>query len=258
MQLQCLYSFGITYIQNILISKESKGENKTMKKVLAIILALVMVSAASVCVFAASNNFYESPTGRPAPELIIGGNTSEDCFAWLEITGYSDRHLTPDGTRDKMEEAYDQITTAADLTALCGDLGAVADLLDIAHDDLAVSDLFDISWYGCDDHREHGGFEIQLKPEVLDNFVALLHYNNGVWELVSNAEVIGNGDILSFSVDSLSPFAIIVNAEEEPVDPPFAGDSTFIVASIVLMVASGVALIVVGTMIKKGRKEAQV
>lgn len=228
-----------------------------MKKVLAIILALVMVVAAGVSAFAATN-FYESPTGRPAPELILGENTSEDCFAWLEITGYSDRHTIPDATREAMEDAYAQITSAADLTKLCADLGTVADALNIPYSSLAVSDLFDITWYGCDDHRTHGGFEIQLKPEVLENFVALLHYKDGNWEMVSNAEVIGNGDILSFSVDSLSPFAIIVDSGEEPVDPPYAGDNSFIIASIILMAASGIALVVVGVMIKKSRKNAKV
>lgn len=228
-----------------------------MKKVLAIILALVMVVASGVCAFAASN-FYKSPTGRPAPELVLGENTSDDCFAWLEITGYTDRHTIDDETRQKMEDAYNEITSAVDLTALCNELGAVVDALGISSEALAVSDLFDISWYGCDDHREHGGFEIQLKPEVLDNFVALLHYTDGNWEVVSDAQVIGNGDILAFSVDSLSPFAIIVDAGEEIVDPPFAGDNSFIIASIILMAASGIALVVVGIMIKKGRKNAQV
>lgn len=228
-----------------------------MKKVLAIILALVMVVASGVSVFAASN-FYKSPTGRPAPELILGENTSDDCFAWLEITGWADRHTIDEETREKFEEAYNQVISATDLTKLCADLGAVADALDIPYDALAVSDLFDITWYGCDDHRTHGGFSIQLKPEVLDNFVALLHYRDNNWELVSNASVVGDGDVLAFSVDSLSPFAIIVDAGEEIIDPPFAGDNSFIIASIVLMAASGIALVVVGVMIKKSRKDAQV
>ncbi len=228
-----------------------------MKKVLALVLALVMLVASSVCVFVVSNNFVESPTGHRAPTLIVGGNTSEDCFAWLEITGYSDRHTVDEETREKMEEAYNQIVSAADLADLCGDLESVAAAFGIPTSTLAVSDLFDISWYGCDDHRTHGTFEVQIQPEILENFVALLHYCNGEWVVISDAEVIGDGDILSFSVDSLSPFAIVVNKGDNPVEPPFGGDTTFLALYIVLMACSGIALVVVGVKIKRGRKGAQ-
>ncbi len=230
-----------------------------MKKVLAIILALVMVVATGVFAFAASNNFVKSPTGQRAPTLIVGGNTAEDCFAWLEITSWADRHTIDDETRAKFEEAYNQIIAASDLTELCGDLGTVAAALGIPSEALAVSDLFDITWYGCDDHRNHNGvFEIQIQPEYLDNFVALLHYHNGEWVVISDAAVIGDGDILSFTVGDLSPFAIIVNSGDNPVDPPFGGDTTFLAAYIAIMAVSGIALIVVGVKIKKGRKDAQV
>lgn len=229
-----------------------------MKKVLAIILALVMMMTASISVFAVADNFYKSPSRQPGPSLVLGENTDEDCFAWLEITGFSDRHSIPDETRKAMEDAYNQITSVGDLTLLCSELANVADSLNIPYNALAVSDLFDISWYGCDDHRTHGAFRVQIKPEYLENFVALLHYYNGEWVLVEGAEVVGNGDILSFTVDSLSPFAIIVDTGEEFEEPPYAGDNTFITAYIILMAVSGIALVGVGIAIKKGRKGAKV
>ncbi|MBR5774544.1 MAG: hypothetical protein IKY44_06815 [Clostridia bacterium] len=229
-----------------------------MKKVLALVLALVMLVASSVCAFAVSNNFVSSPTGQRVPTLILGENTDEDCFAWLEITGWADRHTIDEATREKMEEAYDQITSSDDLTDLCGDLADVADALGIPYSALGVSDLFDISWYGCDDHRDHNGvFEIKIQPEHLENFVALLHYHNGEWVLISNAEVTGDGDILSFSVGDLSPFAIIVNKGDNPVEPPFGGDTTQFVLYLVVMAVSGAALVVVGISIKKNRKGAK-
>ena len=229
-----------------------------MKKVLAIVLAIAMLVASSVCVFAISNNFVDSPTGKRVPTLIIGGNTAEDCFAWLEITGWADRHTVDDETRQKMEEAYAQITSAADLTALCAELGTIADALGIPYSNLAVSDLFDISWFGCEDHRNHNGvFEIQIQPEVLDNFVSLLHYHNGEWVVISDAAVIGDGDILSFTVEDLSPFAIIVNRGDNPVEPPFGGDTTQFALYLAVMVVSGAALIVIAVVMKKNRKSAQ-
>lgn len=229
-----------------------------MKKVLALVLALAMLVASSVCAFAISNNFVQSPTGHRAPTIIVGGNTSEDCFAWLEITGYSDRHTVDDATRELMEEAYNQIVGAADLSEICSELGSVAVSLGIPTSVLAVSDLFDISWFGCDDHRDHNGvFEIQIQPEILENFVALVHYHNGEWVVVDNAEVIGDGDILSFSVADLSPFAIIVNKGDNPVEPPFGGDTTMLALYITLMAFSGIALVVIGVKVKRGRKGAQ-
>ena len=231
-----------------------------MKKVLALVLALVMLVASSVCVFAVSNNFVESPTNQRVPTLIVGGNTDEDCFAWLEITGWADRHtIENEETRLNFEAAYNQIVNAAYLTDLCAELGSVADALGIPYGNLAVSDLFDITWYGCDDHRNHTGvFEIQIQPEALENFVALLHYHNGEWVVISDAEVVGNGDILSFTVGDLSPFAIVVNKGDNPVEPPFGGDTTFLVLYIALMVVSGAALVAVGIRIKRNRKNAQV
>lgn len=230
-----------------------------MKKVLALVLALAMLVASSVCAFAVSNNFVQSPTGQRVPTLIVGGNTAEDCFAWLEITGWGDRHtIDNEETRQNFEDAYNQIVGADDLTELCNDLGGVADSLGIPYGNLAVSDLFDITWYGCDDHRDHDGvFNIQIQPEALENFVALLHYHNGEWVVISNAEVIGDGDILSFSVGDLSPFAIIVNKGDNPVEPPFGGDNTMFTLYIVLMAVSGAALVVVGVKMKRGRKGAQ-
>ena len=226
-----------------------------MKKVLALVLALVMLVASSVCAFAVSNNFVSSPTGQRVPTLIVGGNTAEDCFAWLEITGWADRHTMNEETREKFEAAYDEIIASDDLTELCEGLGTAADALGIPHNALGVSDLFDISWYGCDDHRNHNGvFEIQIQPELLEDFVALLHYHNGEWVLISNAEVIGDGDILSFSVSDLSPFAIIVNKGTNPVEPPFGGDTTQFVFYLVVMAVSGAALVVVGIAMRKSRK----
>lgn len=230
-----------------------------MKKVLALVLALVMLVASSVCAFAVSNNFVQSPTGQRVPTLIIGGNTDEDCFAWLEITGWTDRHTMPDETRGDFEDAYNQIVGAADLSDLCADLEAIAAAMGIPTSALAVSDLFDITWYGCDDHRDHNGrFEVQIQPELLDGFVSLLHYHNGVWEVVSDATVIGDGKILSFSVEDLSPFAIIVNKGDNPVTPPQSGDNSMLALYVVMMAVSGVALVVVGIAIKKSRKSAQV
>lgn len=252
--MSALYKF-----KNFIYVSIKKGENKTMKKVLAIILALIMVVATGVYAFAAPNNFVSSPSGRPVPELILGKNTDEDCFAWLEITSFLDRHTLDDDIREVLEEAYNQVLETEDLSTLTSDLKAIADELGIPTSALLVSDFFDISWHGCDDHRDHEGyFEVQIQPELLDNFVALLHYVDGEWVVVDSAEVIGDGDILAFSVDTLSPFAIVVNEGDSPIEPPFGGDNTLLTLYIALMAVSGVALVVVAIRIKRDRKNSKV
>ncbi|MBR5272368.1 MAG: hypothetical protein IKU25_03115 [Clostridia bacterium] len=229
-----------------------------MKKVLAVILALVMVVATGVYAFAA-NNFVSSPSGRPVPGLIIGENTDEDCFAWLKITSFLDRHTLDEEKRDEFENAYQQVLDSEDLSDLNSDLKTIADALGIPTSALLVSDFFDISWFGCDDHRDHDGyFRIQIQPELLNNFVALMHYYNGEWVIVDSAEVIGDGDILSFKVDDLSPFAIVVNEGDSPIEPPFGGDNTMLMLYVALMAVSGIALVVVGVKIKRERKNSKV
>ena len=85
--------------------------------------------------------------------------------------------------KKKMENAYKSISETSDLTVLNDDLAELVKDLSILGTDLAVSDLFDISMSDCDDHDLHGSFKLKLKAQTLENFVGLLHCENGVWEL---------------------------------------------------------------------------
>ena len=97
--------------------------------------------------------------------------------------------------------------------------------------------------YNCDGHEGHGGFSLLLKPDSLQGFVGLLHLNNGKWELVKNAKVEADGIRLSFSVDTLSPFAIVVEADNGE-QPPASGDTLpwGAIAMLVLAASAGVVL----------------
>jgi hypothetical protein len=57
---------------------------------------------------------------------------------------------------------------------------------------------------------------------------------DGVWELVSDAKIEQDGDHLVFSVDSFSPFAVVVDTTGES---PRTGDSVMIISAIVLAVS---------------------
>lgn len=219
-----------------------------MKKLLFLFVACVMVF--TVTATAANGGFVSSPSTNLAPELVDARVDSEDCLATVILTAYIDRHELSAEDRAALEDAYATIAANADLTKLTKDLIAKAEALGIATTALSVSDLFDISLINCepDVHAEHGSFHITLKAETAKNFVALLHYMNGEWSVVDDATV--DGTELSFSVDSFSPFAIVVNTYGES-EPPVTGDAYLIGACAAVMAVSAVAFAVA---YKKSRK----
>lgn len=185
-----------------------------MKKIVALILSTVMVLSMTV---AASAAFVSSPSANAAPVLVeIKEGKTEDLV--IEITAYKDRaELTAEG-KAAIEDSYKDIKNATDLTTLTDGLKAVADKAKVKASDLAVSDLFDISVVSG---TPEGKLTLVLSAETLKNFVALLHDKDGKWEVVEGATVDGNK--LTFSVDSLSPFAIVVNNGEDK-DSPATGN----------------------------------
>lgn len=187
-----------------------------MKKLFVVILSAVMIASLSVTGLAAS--FVSSPSGNKAPTLISYDFESDACNATLEVTAYADRNTLSADAKTAIETAYDVIKRTNDVSSLNADLAALAADKDIDGKNLAVSDLFDISYENCDpaDHANHGKVTIKLSAETLADFVGILHYVNGNWELVSGATV--SGDEVTFTVSSLSPFAIVV--DNTPDSPP--------------------------------------
>jgi hypothetical protein len=222
-----------------------------MKKVLAILLTAMMIFGASVSVFAAPGSFINSPSGNPAPELVSFDFEADDCTAKLVITPYSERSELDDAAKALMEKAYAAIAGTDDLTKLNKDLEKLAKDKNIKGKDLAVSDLFDISPEGCEIHDDHYSCDIVLDADTLGRFVALIHMNEkGEWVLVDNAKVTNNGEHLEFTVDSLTPFAIIVDTSS---DSPNTGDSGRIYTYIAVMFVSALAIAVVVVKSKKQR-----
>lgn len=217
-----------------------------MKKVLVICLMMVMVVSMSVTAFAAPGGFVSSPSGNPAPTVVDFDPNDDDCTGWLVVTPYGDRHKLSDALRAMLEKAYNSIVNSDDLTKLNAELAKIAADKNIVGTDLAVSDLFDIHVTGCDYHDEHVGFDITLDADTLSHFVGLLHMNkDGVWELVTNAEVVNDGEHLKFSVDSFSPFAIVVDTSSGTPDAPQTGDNSMIHIYAIIMVVSALAVIVI-------------
>lgn len=219
-----------------------------MKKALTLVLVLVMMYTLSIPAFAAPGAFVSSPSNSGAPSLEDFFNESPECFAELIITAYKDRSTLNDEKKSEIEEAYQTIVNATDLSTLNASLKDAAAKLGVETTDLAVSDLFDVSYYSCEHHADHGKFTIKLKANTFSKFVSLMHYTEGKWEIIDNASVDGN-DILTFTIDELSPFAVVVNTSSASTE---TGDSSAIVYFL-LIAASVAGISVLAVKAKKAR-----
>ena len=218
-----------------------------MKKVLAICLMMVFVVCMGTSVSAA-NGFVASPSETAGPVLGEFDALSDDCDADLVLVTYANRALLSAEDRAAIEAAYNSIVGATDLAKLNADLAKLA-----GGKDLVVGNLFDISSTDCDGCDDHDGFRIVLEVEALNRFVGLLHMENGKWELVKNAKVIAGGKKLEFTVDSLSPFAIVMDANENGGNSPATGDNVMNYVYAVIM--AGCALSIAAITVK-GKKNA--
>ncbi len=222
-----------------------------MKKVLVVLLTVVMMMSMTVTVFAAGG-FVSSPTVQQAPGVISFEPADDDCTGRLVITPYGERDELTTAQRTFFEKAYNEIKGSTNLTELCAALKKIAANKKIKAKNLAVSELFDIHVTGCDYHDEHYDFDVVLDPESLKNFVALIHMNKeGNWEVVEGAKVIANGDHLAFSVDSFSPFAIVINNSAKPSQ---TGDNSLIPVYATVMAVSALAIVVI--LAKSKKREA--
>lgn len=220
-----------------------------MKKLLVICLTILITICMSISVFAAGG-FISSPSGNLAPDVVSFKPADEDCTARLVITPYAEREELPEFHEKMLQKAFEQVLSTKDLTTLNADFSKTAADKKIKTENLAVSDLFDIHVTGCDVHEGHVDFDITLAADTLSHFVGLLHMKqDGVWELVKDAKVTKNGEHLEFSVESFSPFAIVV--ETENVETPKTGDSAMIGVCAVVMFVSAVSLIVITRKSKK-------
>ena len=218
-----------------------------MKKVLAICIMMVLVMSLG---FAASaEGFVSSPSSAQAPEIVDFKPAADDCTARLVITPYGDKEELTDTLEKLLEKANGTVFATKDLTALNKDLATLASSSNIKGEDLAVSTLFDIHVTGCDFHDGHVDFDVTLSADLLEHFVGLLHMNkNGEWELVKDAKVTNNGEHLQFSVESFSPFAVVVDTSDLA---PQTGDSSNIWIYVAVMAVAAALIIVLLFRIKK-------
>lgn len=213
-----------------------------MKKVLAICLMMLMVVSLSVTAFAAPNGFVSSPSTQQAPEVVSFKASDPNCNAVIIITPYSKRDTLPDDVKSLNESAYGDIVSSGDLTKFCNDFKKVVTDKKLDSSKLAVTYLFDVRADGCTTHESHKTFEIELSADALKNFVGLLHKkSNGEWELIDNAEVLSDGKTLRFTVDSFSPFSIVVDTSGTT--SPQTGDNADMYLYVVVMSAAALSIL---------------
>ena len=200
-----------------------------MKKIISCLLVVMLLCSLSVAAFA--DNFVSSVANAGAPEVAEATQADgSDAKALIVVTPYEDKDKLSEEKQAEIDEAFDSLANAEDLAAVNDELKEAA-----GDQSVAVSDLFDISLTG--EGEVSFPLTIGLKDKNLDNFVALLHYVDGEWQWV-DAEV--DGEALNFTVDSLSPFAIIVAVDEA--SSAKTGDTVpygFIIGAVVL--AAGAA-----------------
>lgn len=216
-----------------------------MKKVLVLCLTAVMIASMCVCAFADTGLFVKSPSANNAPALEKFEALSEDCEAKVVVTAYADRATLSQDKKDLLEDIYEAIA-AGKTDALADVFAKLAADKKVDVKNLAIADLFDISYTGCDAHDGHKGFSIELSAETLKNFVGLVHYEDGKWNVVTDAKA-ADGK-LTFTVDSLSPFAIVTDSSKLPSD---TGDNSSIALWVMVLSASALAVVLVA--LKKKR-----
>lgn len=224
----------------------------TMKKILTVLMLSILALSLTLSAFAADGAFVKSPSKNLAPELVEGGSEDHDCDEPLIITSYADRDKLSAELKAMIEKVYSEIRNAKNLIALCPALKELANERNIPTANLEVSDLFDIS-DACG--YVEGKFDIVLKAETLENFVGLVHYNDGKYELIENAKIeeIDGEMHLKFSTDGLSPFAIVVDSGA---NLPVQNNNTAIAVLAIIAIAEGAVLVAILVKFILGKKFA--
>ncbi len=230
-----------------------------MKKVLVLCLTVVMIATMCVTAFA-KGMFVKSPSKNEAPVIEKVEKEDDDCTADLVITPFGDRDKLPEEKKDILETIYDAIVNIDkdDNKNDAGDvlnevvvtvkkeikeiIKQVAQEKKIEEKVIAVSDLFDVTEHGCDgNHEDHKGFTVKLKAQTLKNFISLLHYENGHWEIVKDVTVNKDGTI-TFKGETTGSYAVLVDSSKLPSD---TGDNSSIALWVMLLSASALAIVLV-------------
>ncbi len=199
-----------------------------MKKVMVISLALILIIVSCVTALAAPDSFIESPGRTEGPVIEDFESDNPDFSGNLIIVPFKDRGELSTEDMEDMEDAYNSIINAGDLSEICADLNGVADSMGIPVTDLAVKDLFNIAIENGGVSVDGGKFTIKLDASDIKGFAGLMQYIGGQWVLVEGAQIVDGK--LVFTTEELTSFAIVVDANKGAATSPQTGDPMYTVA----------------------------
>lgn len=189
-----------------------------MKKlIITLSMALILITGVITPVF--SDTFVPSIGVRDDVILVSDPIIvyDDECEEELIVTPYIRKvDIESELSEQQLEESYAKILSVEDVGELCEDIIPIAHSLGVETQDLVVRDLFDITAYEhhVSDHHvieQHDKYyNVTLKVDSLENYVALMVYYDNEWHIVENVEVIRDENLLKFLTNELSPFALIV------------------------------------------------
>ena len=181
-----------------------------MKKVIACLIAMVMMVAFSVTAFAAE--FVPSIEIKKGPTVVTAVDENGNEYIII-LTPLSETEKLKEPAKSHLLDAYDELKKVDDLTALTEALKTIIANKNIDSDNLIVKDLFDLT---IDGEFKGNVITITLTDDQLKNFVGLMVKTDKGWELIDDAKIV-NGNQLTFSMEGINPtgslgsFAIIAN-----------------------------------------------
>lgn len=195
-----------------------------MKKTLiSILTGILLITGICIPVFADGEAFVPSITVREDVELVSDAIIiqPDGCKYELEVIPYIFKdQIESEESRRLLDIAYESIVAVKDVSELNpSEITEVAHSLGVETEDLVVRDLFDVTMYHREKSVNHSqavhvkNVQFTIETQDLNNFVCLLVYAKGKWNVVRDVSVLKDRNLLSVFTEELSPFAIVVASD---------------------------------------------
>ena len=195
-----------------------------MKKALiSILTSILVITGICIPVFGDTDAFVPSITVREDVKLVSDPEIVEpdECVYELVVTPYIYKDLIEaEESREQLEIAYQSIISVDDVSQLNpSEITDVAHRLGVETEDLVVRDLFDVTMYHREKSLNHSqavhvkNVQFTVETQDLENFVCLLVYAKGRWNVVKDVSVLKDKNLLNVLTEELSPFALVVASD---------------------------------------------
>ncbi len=188
-----------------------------MRKIIAILFSIVCVLGMAIPTFAEPGSFVDSPSLKPAPELVDFESDQKDYNGQGSIIAYGNRDQLTEEQKKDFEAAYEAIKGAASVDALNSEIKDLADKHDIAVEDLAVSDLFYVNESNATAGTD-GTYTVTMSSENFDKAVSVLTFEDGKWVVVDDVKFDKDGNLV-VKTENLGPMAVVTRTDggESPI-----------------------------------------